>query len=156
MAHKPKRTAMSTRTIYTRHNKPYQLGAAPAGLGSTPSRLCPAATVPADVVFACGFRCCFAEIAGEKKKVAITLLLLQKFHENTMISSTEKQSSSAITVHKPKRTAMNARTIYARQNKPHRLGAAPAGVEGTRSRRCPAATVPADVVFACGFLLLFC
>ena len=67
MAHKPKRTAMSTRTIYTRHNKPYRLGAAPAGLGSTPSRLCPAATVPADVVFACGFPCCFAEIAEDKK-----------------------------------------------------------------------------------------
>ena len=96
------------------------------------------------------------KLLERKKKVAITLLLLQKFHENTMISSTEKQSSSAITVHKPKRTAMNARTIYARQNKPHRLGSAPAGVEGTRSRRCPAATVPADVVFACGFLLLFC
>ena len=67
MAHKPKRTAMSTRTIYTRHNKPYQLDAAPAGLVSTPSRLCPAATVPADVLFGCGFRCCFAEIAEDKK-----------------------------------------------------------------------------------------
>ena len=154
--HKPKRTAMSTRTIYTRHNKPYQLGAAPAGLGSTPSHLCPAATVPADVVFACGFRCCFAEIAGEKKKVAITLLLLQKLLENTMKSSTEKQSSSAIIVHKPKRTATTTSTKHTRQNKPYRLGAASTGVVGTPTRRCPAATVPADVVFACGFPLLFC
>ena len=65
--HKPMRTAMSTRTIYTRHNKPYRLGAAPAGLVSSPSRLCPAATVPAGVLFGCGFRCCFAEIAEDKK-----------------------------------------------------------------------------------------
>ena len=50
------------RTIYTRHNKPYRLGAAPAGVVGTPRRCCPAATVPAAVVFACGFRFCFAEI----------------------------------------------------------------------------------------------
>ena len=37
-----------------------------------------------------------------------------------------------------------------RQNNPYRLGAAPAGVVGARSRWCPAATVPAAVVFACG------
>ena len=80
---------------------------------------------------------------------------MQKLLENTKISSTEKQSSSAITVHKPKRTAMNAKTIYARQNKPHRLGAAPAGIEGTPSRPCPVATVPANVVFACGFRCCF-
>ena len=36
-----------------------------------------------------------------------------------------------------------------RQNNPSRLGAAPAGVVGARSRCCPAATVPAAVVFAC-------
>ena len=68
IVHKPKRTAMSTRTIYTWQNKPYQLGAAPAGLISTPSRLCPAATMPAGVLFGCGFRCCFAEVANDKKK----------------------------------------------------------------------------------------
>ena len=67
IVHKQNRTARSTSTIHTRHNKPYQLGAAPAGLGSTPSRLCPEATVPAGVLFACGFRCSFAEIAEEKK-----------------------------------------------------------------------------------------
>ena len=83
IVHKPKRTAMSTRTIYTRHIKPYRLGAAPAGLLRTPSRLCPAAAVPVDVLFGCGFRCCFAEIAFLKKiSIAITPLLLPKLHEN--------------------------------------------------------------------------
>ena len=62
VVHEAKRTATSTRTISTRHNKPYRLGAAPAGLVGTPSRCCPAATVPAAVVFGCGFRCCFAEM----------------------------------------------------------------------------------------------
>ena len=70
-------------------------------------------------------------------------------------SSTEKQSSSAIVVHEAKRTATSTRTIYTRHNKPYRLGAAPAGVVGTRSRCCPAATVPAAVVFACGFRCCF-
>ena len=69
IVHKPKRTAMSTRTIYTWQNKPHQLGAAPAGLVSTPSRLCPAATMPAGVQFGCGFRCRFAEVA-EGKQIA--------------------------------------------------------------------------------------
>ena len=67
VVHEPKRTATSTKTIHTRQNKPYRLGAAPAGLVSSPSRLCPAATVPAGVLFSCGFRCCFAEIADDKK-----------------------------------------------------------------------------------------
>ena len=62
IVYEAKRTATSTRTISTRHNKPYRLGAAPAGLVGTPSRCCPAATVPAAVVFGCGFRCCFAEM----------------------------------------------------------------------------------------------
>ena len=66
IVHKPKLTATSTRTIHTRQNNPYRLGAAPAGVVGTPSRCCPAATVPAAVVFACGFRCCFAEIAKKK------------------------------------------------------------------------------------------
>ena len=72
-----------------------------------------------------------------------------------MKSSTEKQSSSAITVHKPKRTATSTSTIHTKQNKPYRLGAAPAGVVGTPTRRCPAATVPADVVFGCRFRCCF-
>ena len=37
-----------------------------------------------------------------------------------------------------------------RQNNPYRLGTAPAGVVGARSRCCPAATVPAAVVLPCG------
>ena len=102
------------------------------------------------------FLCCFAEIAEETKKSCYYDAAVTEIIENTIKSSTKKQSSSAITVHKPKRTAMCARTIYARKNKPYRLGAAPAGVVGTPTRRCPAATVPADVVFACGFPLLFC
>ena len=68
IVHKPKRTATSTRTIHTRQNSPYGLGAAPAGVVGARSRCCPAATVPAAVVFACGFRCCFAEISKKKKK----------------------------------------------------------------------------------------
>ena len=79
-----KRTATSTRTTSTRHNKPYRLGAAPAGVVGTPSRRCPAATVPAAVVCACGFRCCFAEIAFFffNSLLAITLLLLLELLEN--------------------------------------------------------------------------
>ena len=64
-------------------------------------------------------------------------------------SSTEKQSS-AIIVHKPKRTATSTRTIHTRQNKPYRLGAVRAGIVGARGRCCPAATVPVAVVLPCG------
>ena len=63
-----KRTAMSAITIYTRHNKPYRLGAAPAGVVGARSRCCPAATVPAAVVFACGVGSCITEIAEKKTK----------------------------------------------------------------------------------------
>ena len=68
---------------------------------------------------------------------------------NKIQSSTEKQSS-AIIVHKPKRTATSTRTIHKRQNKPYRLGAVRAGVVGARGRCCPAAAVPVAFVFACG------
>ena len=68
---------------------------------------------------------------------------------NKIQSSTEKQST-AIIVHKPKRTATSTRTIHTRQNKPYRLGAVRAGVVGARSRRCSAATVPVAVVLPCG------
>ena len=78
--------------------------------------------------------------------LAVSTAVLLK--TNKIQSSTEKQSS-AIIVHKPKRTATSTRTIHTRQNKPCRLRAAPAGVVGARSRCCPAATVPAAVVFAC-------
>ena len=44
-------------------------GLAPAGVVGTRSRCCPAATVRAAVVFACGFRCCFAEIDKNKNKI---------------------------------------------------------------------------------------
>ena len=73
----------------------------------------------------------------------------RKHSNNTIKSSAEKQSS-AIIVHKPKRTATSTRTIHTRQNNPYRLGAAPAGVVAARGRCCPAATVPVAVVFACG------
>ena len=69
-------------------------------------------------------------------------VLLKLLTKNKMKSLTEKQSS-AIIVHKQKRTATNTRTIHTRQNKPYRLGAAPAGVVGARSRCCQAAKVPA-------------
>ena len=130
IVHKPKRTATSTRTIHTRQNKPYRLGAVRAGVVGARGRCCPAATVPVAVVLPCGVCCCIAE------------------NKQTQ-SSTEKQSS-AIIVHKPKRTATSTRTIHTRQNNPYRLGAAPAGVVGARGRCCPAPTVPAAVVFACG------
>ena len=69
--------------------------------------------------------------------------------KNKIRSSTEEQSS-AIIVHKPRRTATSTRTTRTRQNNPYRLGAAPAGAIGPRVRCCPAATVPVAVVFACG------
>ena len=65
---------------------------------------------------------------------------------NKIQSSTEKQSSLPSSS-----TNQSAQQrILTRQKKPYRLGAAPAGVVGARSRWCPAATVPAAVVFACG------
>ena len=68
--------------IHKAYNKPYRLGAAPAVVG-TPSRCCPAATVPAAVVFARGFRCCFVVIGKKKKEqLAIPLMLLLKLLQN--------------------------------------------------------------------------
>ena len=111
IVHEAKRTATSTGTTHTRQSNPYRLGLAPAGVIGTRGRCCPAATVPVAVVFACGVRCCIAEIAEKIK------------------SSTEKQSS-AIIVHEAKRTATSTRTTHTRQNNPYRFGAAPAGVIG--------------------------
>ena len=108
IVHKPKRTATGTTTIHTRQNKPYRLGAVRAGVVGVRSRCCSAATVPVAVVLPCGVCCCIAE--------------------NKQIQSSTEKQSSAIIVHKPKRTATSTRTILTRQNKPHRLGAAPAGV----------------------------
>ena len=51
----------NTRTIHTRQNKPYRLGAVRAGVVGARSRCCSAATVPVAVVFACGVCCCIAE-----------------------------------------------------------------------------------------------
>ena len=82
------------------------------------------------------------------------LLSLKVVESNTIESSTEKQRCDII-VHKQNRTATSTRTIHTNHNKPYRLGAAPAGVVGTPTRRCPAATMPAYVVFACGFPLQF-
>ena len=142
IVHKPKRTATSTRTIRTRQNKPYRLGAAPAGVVGARSRCCPAATVPAAVVFACGVRCCIAEIA-EKKQHKIINRSTELCHHRT--SSTEKQSS-AIIVHEAKRTATSTRTTHTTQNNRYRLGLAPARVIGAPGRCCPAAKVPVTVV----------
>ena len=132
IVHKPKRTATSTRTILTRQNKHYRLGAAPTGVVGARSRCCPAATVPAAVVFACGVCCC---IADNKQNFRLK-------------SSTEKQSS-AIIVHKPKRTATSTRTTRKTQHNPYRFATAPAEVIGARGRCCPAATVPVAVVLPC-------
>ena len=126
-------TATSTRTTRTRQNKPYRHGAVPARVVEARSRCCPPATVPAAVVFACGVCCCIADI---KQIVRIK-------------SSTEKQSS-AIIVHKQKRTATSTRTTRTKQNNPYRFGAVPAGVKGARGRCCPAATVSAAVALPCG------
>ena len=68
---------------------------------------------------------------------------------NKIQSSTEKESS-AIIVHKPKRTATSTRTIHTRQNTPRRRGAVRAGVVGARGRCCPEAMVPVAVVLPCG------
>ena len=78
------RFCTNTRTTQKRQNKPYRLGTAPAGVVGARGRCCPAATVSAAVVFACGVCCCIAE-------------------KNKIKSSTEKQSS-AIIVHEAKRT----------------------------------------------------
>ena len=78
------------REQHTRQNKPYRLGVVPAGVVGARGRCCPASTVPVAVVFACGVCCCIAVEIQNK-------------------SSTEKQSS-AIIVHKAKRTATSTRT----------------------------------------------
>ena len=102
---------------HTRQNKSYRLGAVPAGVVGARGRCCPAATVPV--------------VLPKKSKIK---------------SSTENQSSAMI-VHKAKRTAVTStRTTHTRQNNPYRLGVAPAG--GARGRCCPALTVPAAVVIA--------
>ena len=73
--HRPQTEAHSNeylvRDQYTQSKtSPAGLARRPAGVVGTPSRRCPAATVPATVVCACGFRCCFAEIAEKKNKIA--------------------------------------------------------------------------------------
>ena len=107
-----------------RQNNPYRLGAAPAGVVGARSR------------------CCIAENAKKKQHKIINRNTELCHHRK---SSTEKRSS-AIIVHEAKRTATSTRTTHTRQNNPYRLGAAPAGVGGARSRCCPAATVPAAVL----------
>ena len=130
---KPKRTATSARTVHTRQNKPYRLGAVRAGVLGARSRCCPAATVPVAVVLPCGVCCC---IAHHKQKYKT-----RKNHQ-------PKKQSSAIIVHKQMRTATSTRTIHTRQNKPYRLGTVPAGEVGARRRCCPTATAPAAVVLS--------
>ena len=110
IVHEPKRTATSTRTIHTRQNKPYRLGAAPAGVVGARGRCCPAATVPVAVVFPCCVCCCIAE--------------------NIQIKPSTEKQSSAIIVHEAKRTATSTRTTHTRQNKPFEAAA-------VQQRRCP-------------------
>ena len=119
----------NTRTTHTRQNKPYRLSAVRAAVVGAQGRCCPAATVPVAVVFPCGVCCCIAENI-----------------QNKIIN--RKTEQSAIIVHKPKRTATSTRTTHTRQNKPYRLGEAPAGLAGPRGRGCPAVTVPVAVVIA--------
>ena len=95
MVHKPKCTATSTRTTRTRQNKPYRFGAAPAGVVWARSRCCPAATVPAAVLFACGVRSCIAEIAEKKQNEIITRKTELRHHRSqTKAHSNEYENNT--------------------------------------------------------------
>ena len=95
IVHKPKRTATSTRTIHTRQNNPYRLGAAPAVAVGARSRCCPAATMPAAVVFACGVRCCIAEIAEKKQNKIINRKTELSHHRSqTKAHSNENENNT--------------------------------------------------------------
>ena len=81
---------------HTRQNKSYRLGAVPAGVVGARGRCCPAATVPV--------------VLPKKSKIK---------------SSTENQSSAMI-VHKAKRTAVTStRTTHTRHNKPFEAAICP-------------------------------
>ena len=122
---------INTTTTHTRQNKPYRLGVVWAGVVGARSRCCPAATVPAAVVCACGVRCCIAEIAQkERNKIINRKTELCHHRQQTEAHSIEYDNN----------------THKAEQALP--AWSAPAGVVGARSRCCPAATVPAAVVFA--------
>ena len=82
--------------------------------------------------------------------LAVSAAVLLKLLKKSKIKSSTEKQSSAIIVYNPRRTATSTRTTRTRQNNPYRLGAAAAGVIRPRGRCCPAATVPAAVVFACG------
>ena len=120
----------NTRTTHTRQNKPYRrLGAVRAGVVGARGRCCPAATVPVADVFPCGVCCCIAENIQNKiinRKTELCHRRPQtKAHSNEYENNTHKAEQSLPAC------------------------GAPAGVVGARSRCCPAATVPAPVVFAC-------
>ena len=139
IVHKPKRTATSTRTIHTRQNKPYRLGAAPAGVVGARGRCCPAATVPAAVVFGCGVRRCIAGIAEKKQNKIINRKTELCHHRSqTKAHSNEYENN----------------THKAEQSLP--AWRAPAGAIGPRGRCFPAATVPVAVVFAGGVCCCIC
>ena len=91
----------NTRTTHTRQNKPYRLGAAPAGVVGARGRCCPAATVPAAVVFGCGVRRCIAGIAEKKQNKIINRKtelchhrLQTKAHSNEKENNTHKAEQS--------------------------------------------------------------
>ena len=94
----------------------------------------------------CRYLCTRATSPPQKRTEGFLMKLLQKNKIKINDRNTE------LCHHRPRSKAHsneyenNAQT---RQNNPYRLGAAPAGVVGARSRCCPAATVPAAVVFAC-------
>ena len=119
----------NTRATHTRQNKPYRLGAVWAGVIGARGRCCPAATVPAAVVFPCGVCCCIAENIQNKA--------IQPKNRALPSSSTRQSAQQRV------------REQHTQgKNNPYRLGLAPAGVIGARGRCCPAATVPVAVVIA--------
>ena len=98
----------NTRTTHTRQNKPYRLGAAPAGVVGARGRCCPAATVPAAVVFVYGVCCCIAE---KKQNIIIN-------------------RKTELCHHRPRSKAHSneyENNTHTRQNNPYRLGAGAGG-----------------------------
>ena len=78
--------------------------------------------MPVAFVFACGVRCCVADIAKKKKKkLAVSAAVLLKLLKQHNIKSSTEIQSSAIIVHEAKRTATGTRTTHTTQNNPYRL-----------------------------------
>ena len=111
IVHEAKRTATSTRTTHTRHNKPFE---APAVQQRRCPQLSSSLAVSAVVRTWCG-----GETSTSKRvRVFSNAMLLKKKKTK---SSTEKQIT-AIIVHEAKRTATSTRT-HTRHNKPFEAAA---------------------------------